>query len=170
MKLSTHKEKIIPCGVIKGGWFLRGNPRGTCKAKEAHSLLPRRPCLQSERPGNYTGACINLPGPFPTGPVEHCCRLVAQSCPALCDPMHCSPPGSSIYGIFQARILEWDAISSFRWSSQLSDWILLSCTGGGFFATDPPRKAWLLIESLKYLPGGPPQGVAGVLSHVGWLS
>ena len=30
-----------------------------------------------------------------------------QSCPTLCDPMHCSPPGSSVYGILQARMLEW---------------------------------------------------------------
>ena len=35
---------------------------------------------------------------------------VAQSCP-LSDPMHCSPPGSSIHGIFQARVLEWGAIA-----------------------------------------------------------
>ena len=146
MKLSTHKEKIIPCGVIKGGWFLRGNPRGTCKAKEAHSLLPRRPCLQSERPGNYTGACINLPGPFPTGPVEHCCRLVAQSCPALCDPMHCSPPGSSIYGIFQARILEWGAISFSRGSSWPKDWTWVSCIAGRFFTNWAVREALLVFS------------------------
>ena len=37
--------------------------------------------------------------------------LIAQSCPTLCDPMDCSPPGSSIHGILQARILEWVAIS-----------------------------------------------------------
>ena len=36
---------------------------------------------------------------------------VAQLCPTLCDPMDCSSPGSSIHGIFQARILEWIAIS-----------------------------------------------------------
>ena len=36
---------------------------------------------------------------------------VAQSCPILCDPMDCSPPGSSIHGIFQARVLEWAAIA-----------------------------------------------------------
>ena len=36
---------------------------------------------------------------------------VAQSCPTLCDPMDCSPPGSSVHGILQARILEWVAIS-----------------------------------------------------------
>ena len=36
---------------------------------------------------------------------------VAQSCPTLSDPMDCSPPGSSIHGIFQARVLEWVAIA-----------------------------------------------------------
>ena len=39
---------------------------------------------------------------------------VTQSCPTLCDPMDCSLPGSSIHGIFQARILEWFAISFSR--------------------------------------------------------
>ena len=36
---------------------------------------------------------------------------VAQSCLTLCDPMDCSPPGSSVHGIFQAGVLEWGAIS-----------------------------------------------------------
>ena len=36
---------------------------------------------------------------------------VAQSCPTLCDPMDCSPPGSSIHGIFQPGVLEWGAIA-----------------------------------------------------------
>ena len=35
---------------------------------------------------------------------------VAQSCPTLCDPMDCSPPGSSIHGIFQVKVLQWGAI------------------------------------------------------------
>ena len=35
----------------------------------------------------------------------------AQSCPTLCDPMDCSLPGSSVHGIFQARVLEWGAIA-----------------------------------------------------------
>ena len=39
------------------------------------------------------------------------CYLVAQSCLALCDTMDCSPPDSSVHGIFQARTLEWVAIS-----------------------------------------------------------
>ena len=37
---------------------------------------------------------------------------VAQSCPTLSDPMDCSPPGSSVHGIFQARVLDWGAIAS----------------------------------------------------------
>ena len=36
---------------------------------------------------------------------------VAQSCPTLSDPMDCSLPGSSVHGIFQARVLEWGAIA-----------------------------------------------------------
>ena len=40
--------------------------------------------------------------------------LVTQSCPTLWDPMDCSPPGSTIHEIFQARILEWVAISFSR--------------------------------------------------------
>ena len=36
---------------------------------------------------------------------------VTQSCPTLCDPMDCSLPGSSVHGIFQARVLEWVAIA-----------------------------------------------------------
>ena len=39
---------------------------------------------------------------------------VTQSCPTLCDHMDCSPPGSSVHGILQARILEWAVISSSR--------------------------------------------------------
>ena len=55
------------------------------------------------------------------------CVLCAQSCPTLCDPMDCSLPGSSVHGIFQARILEWVAISCFRGSSRFRDWTHVSC-------------------------------------------
>ena len=46
---------------------------------------------------------------------------VAQSCLTLCDPVDCSPPGSSVHGILQARILEWVAISSSRGFSRPRD-------------------------------------------------
>ena len=41
---------------------------------------------------------------------------VAQSCPTLSDPMECSLPGSSVHGIFQARVLEWGAIAFSRYA------------------------------------------------------
>ena len=52
---------------------------------------------------------------------------VAQSCPTLCDPMECSLPGFSVHGIFQARVLEWVAISFSRRSSWPRDWTQVSC-------------------------------------------
>ena len=52
---------------------------------------------------------------------SHCCCSVTKSCLTLSDPMDCSPPGSSIHGIFQARTLEWVAISFSRGSSQSRD-------------------------------------------------
>ena len=49
---------------------------------------------------------------------------VAQSCPTLHDPMDCSLPGSSVHGIFQARILEWGAIAfSVIWTYQCLNYL-----------------------------------------------
>ena len=53
-----------------------------------------------------------------------------QSCHTLCDPMDCSPPGSSVHGILQARILEWVAISFSRRSSQPRDQTCISYVSG----------------------------------------
>ena len=55
------------------------------------------------------------------------CAQPLQSCPTLCDPMDCSPPGSSVHGILQARILEWVTISSSRASSLPRDRTQVSC-------------------------------------------
>ena len=49
------------------------------------------------------------------------CTKSLQLCLTLCNPMDCSPLGSSVHGIFQARILEWVAISSSRGSSPSRD-------------------------------------------------
>ena len=73
-----------------------------------------------------------------------CCMLVAQSCPTLCDPMDCSPPGSSVCGILQARILEWIAMPSSKGSSQPRDWTQVSHIAGGLFTI------WALWEDLTY--------------------
>ena len=73
---------------------------------------------------------------------------VAQSRPTLCDPIDCSLPGSSIHGIFQARILEWVAISFSRRSSWPRDWTRVSCIVGGRFTVRVTREVPCLIELL----------------------
>ena len=50
------------------------------------------------------------------------CMIVTQSCPTLCSPMDCSPPGFFAHAILQAGILEWVALSSSRGSSWPRDW------------------------------------------------
>ena len=65
---------------------------------------------------------------------------VAQSCLTLCNPMDCSLPGSSIQGIFQARILEWVVISFSRRSPQPRDWTWVSRTVGRHFTLWAIRK------------------------------
>ena len=67
--------------------------------------------------------------------------LVAQSCPTPCNPMDFSPPDSSVYGILQARILEWTAISFSRGSSWPRDQTWVSCTAGRFFTIWATKEA-----------------------------
>ena len=66
-----------------------------------------------------------------------------QSCLTLCDPMDCSPPGSFVHGILQARILEWVAMPFSRGSSPPKDGTQVSCVfciTGRFFTSEPPGK------------------------------
>ena len=82
--------------------------------------------------------------------------LVAHSYPTLCDLIDCSPPGSSVREIFQARILEWVAISFSKGSSQPRDWTQVSCTAGRFFTDWATKEAeWSPIP----LPKGRNQGI-----------
>ena len=74
---------------------------------------------------------------------------VTQSCPTLCDLLDCSPPGSSVHGIFQARILEWVDYPFSRGSSQPRDRTQVSCTAGSFFTS------WVTREAQEYWSGLP---------------
>ena len=65
--------------------------------------------------------------------------LVTQSCPTLCSPVDCSPSGSSVHGIVQARILDWVAMSLSGDRTQVS------CLAGRFFSSEPPGKPLVLI-------------------------
>ena len=68
--------------------------------------------------------------------------LVAQSCPTLCDPMDYSSPGSSVHGVFQARILKWIAISFSKGSSRPRNqtWVSVS------LLSEPPGKLALSLS------------------------
>ena len=71
-------------------------------------MIPHRLPRPWDSPGKNTGVGCHF--------LLQCMKVkseseVAQSCPALSDPMDCSLPGSSVYGIFQARVLEWGAIA-----------------------------------------------------------
>ena len=76
------------------------------------------PSLGFSRQEHWSG--LPFPSPMPESEV-------AQSCPTLSNPMDCSPPGSPVHGIFQARVLEWGAIafSAYRVWRSLNKIILL---------------------------------------------
>ena len=64
----------------------------------------------------------------------------------LCDPMDCSLPGSSVHGTFQARVLEWVAISFYRGSSQPRDWTPVSHIAGRCFIIWATREALCILK------------------------
>ena len=70
---------------------------------------------------------------------------VAQLCPTLCDPMDCSLLRSSVHGIFQAKVLEWVAISFSRGSSWPRDWTQVSHTVGRRFTVWATREVPYLM-------------------------
>ena len=77
--------------------------------------------MEFSRQEYWSGLPFPSPGDLPDPGIEllflESESEVAQSCPTLCDPMDCNLPGSSVLGIFQARGLEWVAISFSRESS-----------------------------------------------------
>ena len=74
--------------------------------------------------------------------------LVAQLCLTLCDPKDCSPPGSSVHGILQARMLEWVAIPFSRASSWPRDQTCISSMAGRFLTVWDTREALYLFTYL----------------------
>ena len=102
-----------------GGWFLPSFfpypvPTATAKSLQScptvrpHRRQPTRLPRPWDSPGKNTGLGCHF--------LLQCMKVkseseVAESCPTLSDPMDCGPPGSSVHGIFQARVLEWGAIA-----------------------------------------------------------
>ena len=83
------------------------------------------------------------------------CAKLLQSCPTLCDPVDCSPPGSSVHRILRARILDWVDMPSSKKYSWPRNWNHISCR---VFTTEPLRKhlyihiyAYIYISSVVQL-------------------
>ena len=80
--------------------------------------------------------------------------LVAKSCPTLCDPMNCSPPGSLSMGILQARLQERVAMPSSRgssWPGTQPPFLMSPASAGVFFTTNTIWEAWRrLHRRIKY--------------------
>ena len=82
----------------------------SCPTLRPQRQQPTRLSRPWDSPGKNTGVGCHF--------LLQCMKVkseseVAQSCPTLSDPMDCSLPGSSVHGIFQARVLEWDAINTW---------------------------------------------------------
>ena len=92
--------------------------------------------------------------------------LVAQLCLTLCNPMDCSLPGSSVHGIFQARILEWAVMPSSRGSSWLRDRTQV-CITGRFFTVWATREDNVNFPSLFHW-GTKLNGVYKSIQYSGW--
>ena len=90
---------------------------------------------------NYWSPCILGPVLCNNRKKEKKESEITQLCPTLCHPMDCSLPGSSVYRIFQARILEWVSISFSRRSSWSMDWTWVSCIVGRCFTVWATREA-----------------------------
>ena len=86
--------QVTVCGVAQSRTWLKQ----LCSSSSSRSSTPRPP----------EDMLVSL---FPTVFFVVCAWSVTKLCPTLCEPVDCSLPGSSVYGISQARILEWIAIS-----------------------------------------------------------
>ena len=105
---------------------------------EPHRRKPTRLPRPCDSPGKNTGVgchfllqCVKVKSE----------REVAQSCPTLNDPMDCSLPGSTVHGIFQARVLEWGAITfSDQNTNRAQISIILMCQNSSFCTIIWPLK------------------------------
>ena len=94
-----------------GFYFAAAKSLQLCPTLQPHRPQPTRLPRPWDSPGKNTGVGCHF--------LLQCRKVkseseVIQSCLTLSDPMDCSPPGSSIHGIFQARVLEWDAIEPHK--------------------------------------------------------
>ena len=97
----SRKEYLVNCG-FETSWLCVSD---SVRPQRWQPTTLRRPW---DSPGKHTGVGCHF--------LLQCMKLksereVTESCPTLSDPMDCSPPGFSVHGIFQARVLEWGAVA-----------------------------------------------------------
>ena len=99
------------------------------------------------------------------------CAVLTQLCPTLCDPMDCSPPGSSVHGILQERRLEWVAMPCSRGSSQPRDRSQVSALWMDALLSEPPGKPKNTgVGSVSLCQGNfPTQELNQGLLHCRWI-
>ena len=147
----------LPCPSPTPGAYSSSCPLSQwCHPTISYSVIPFSSCLQS-----FSASGSFQMSQFFTSEdlrENHCCKplqgslvenvlysvkmwLSHQVVSDSCDPISCSPPGSSVHGISQTRILEWVAISFSRGSFWPRDWTRVSWTAGGFYTDLATREA-----------------------------
>ena len=109
--------------VLPGHTATAAKSLQSCPTVQPHRRQPTRPPCPWDSLGKNTGVGCHF--------LLQCRKVKsesegAQSCLTLCNPMDCSPPGSSVHGIFQARVLEWGAIAFSNGNSETNKTKLLS--------------------------------------------
>ena len=148
--LRAEKPRIIPDRSLGHYFFLWPHSKQDLSSQtrdQAHA-----PCSRSSESFNHWTAKGSPSGRslayfFSVYRMTEVKALVTQSYLTLCDPKGCSPPGSFVHGISQARILEWVAIPFSRGSSWPRDQTQVSRIAGRFFTVWATREAkeWLAV-------------------------
>ena len=126
----TSLKKVVECAL--DATVLQWMEPCMHMAGPAHLVPFRHPVTQTIR--------INLADFQVPSDSSVCACLVAQWSRTLCNSMNCNPPGSSVHGVFQARILDWVAISFSKgscWSRDRASALWVFCHASGIFTTEP---------------------------------
>ena len=127
---------ITNCGKVFKRWeyqTILPASWGTCKQVKKQQLKLDMEQQTGSKLGNEFVKAVYCHPAYLTYMQSESESELTQLCPTLCNPLDCSPPGSSVHGILQARILEWVAISFSRGSSRRREWIQVSCIAGRCF-------------------------------------
>ena len=143
---AVRQEEWPAQRLEQGNWQMNPCPHSSSHPRKTWTPAMQKPpqkrlCTQNKDTGTAFACflCFFDPNSFREYGLLAC--LFVQLCPTLWHSMDYSPPGSSIHGIFQARILEWVAISFSKGSSPPQDGTRVPWIAGGFFTSWANRKA-----------------------------